>query len=386
MDLERLGRIDALLRGHVDAGRIAGFVSLVCRRDQIVHFERFGMADIAAGRPMARDTIFRIYSMTKPITSVAALMLLEEGALRLADPVARYIPAFGDAKVLVGDALENAARPITVRDLLTHTSGLSYGFDPNDPVDARYQTMYAHLHASDPNPTLEAQILGLAALPLAHQPGTRFRYSVATDVLGYLVQVISGKPFADFLAERIFAPLGMVDTGFTVPAQKRDRFAALYGPAEGGGLKVTDPIGGFRYEAPVNAPSGGGGLASTAGDYLRFARMLANGGAVDGVRLLGRKTIELMTLDHLPAGVHTFDNPSSGFGLGVSVVRDVAMSQRLGSVGTFGWGGAASTDFWVDPQEELIGILMLQYMPFGPYNVLDDFRTLVYAALVDRPR
>ncbi len=228
----------------------------------------------------------------------------------------------------------------------------------------------------------------LAKLPLASQPGTRFRYSVATDVLGYVVQVVSGMPFETFLRQRIFEPLGMSDTDFWVPPEKVERFAANYGPDAQAGLKVIDPPATSHYTRAPKAPSGGGGLVSTAGDYLRFARTLLNRPAghiaseTEGARLLGRKTIELMTTNHLPEGVFSFDDPSSGFGLGVSVLLNLGKSQTLGSVGNFGWGGAANTNFWVDPVEELIGILMLQFMPSDTYPVVSDFRNLTYQALV----
>ena len=335
---------------------------------------------------MQLDTIFRIYSMTKPITSTAVLMLMEEGRLRLADPIAQYIPGFKDVKVLdnapgSGVRQVSADRPITIRDLLTHTAGLSYGFD-DVYIDELYRKHIWGPMETNPDLTLADWIGELAKLPLASQPGTRFRYSVATDVLGYLVQVISGMPFETFLKQRIFEPLGMIDTDFWVPPQKVERFAANYGPDAEAGLKVIDPPATSHYTRPSKAPSGGGGLVSTTGDYLRFAQMLLNKGELDGVRLLGRKTVELMTTNHLPDGVFSFDDPSAGFGLGVSVLLNLGKSQTLGSVGNFGWGGAANTNFWVDPKEELLGILMLQFMPSDTYPVVADFRNLTYQALI----
>jgi CubicO group peptidase (beta-lactamase class C family) len=230
---------------------------------------------------------------------------------------------------------------------------------------------------------LEAFVEAVAKLPLAHQPGSAFRYSFATDVLGLLVQVVAGVPFAKFLRQRIFEPLGMVDTDFYVPAEQIGRFAATHGPDPEHGLTVTDAPATSDYARPTRLPSGGGGLVSSTGDYLRFAQMLLNQGQLDGARLLGRKTVELMASNHLPAGVHPSDETFSGFGLGVSVLLDPAQAQNLGSVGTFGWGGLANTNFWVDPREELIGILMLQFMPSDTYPVSPNFRTLVYQALVD---
>jgi len=382
----RLARINVVMQRYVDEQKLAGMVTLVARRGQVVHFEKFGMADREAGTPMTLDTIFRIYSMTKPITSTAILMLFEEGLLRLTDPISRYIPAFGQVKVLdstvgSGVRLVDLVRPITVRDLLTHTAGLSYGFDEGVYIDDLYrQHLWGPLEA---NPDLTpAEIVGaVAKLPLVYQPGTQFRYSFATDVLGYLVQVVAGMPFDQFLQQRIFEPLGMVDTDFWVPSEKVDRFAAVYSQDELGGLKVLDTPDINHYTHPTQCPSGGGGLVSTAGDYLRFAQMLANKGELEDVRLLGRKTVELMMTNHLADGV--YESPGQGFGLGGSVLLDLGKGQTLGSVGTFGWGGAANTNFWVDPKEEMVGILMVQFMPSDTYPVTPDYRILTYQALVD---
>jgi CubicO group peptidase (beta-lactamase class C family) len=385
----RLARINAVMQRYVDEKKLAGIVTLVARRNKVVHFEKFGMADIEAGRPMQLDTLFRIYSMTKPITTTAALMLFEEGRLRLADPVSRYIPAFKDVKVLDNTAgsgvrYVDAMQPITIHHLLTHTAGLSYGFDENVYIDELYRKHIWTAAETNPDLTLEAFVGEIAKLPLAYQPGMLYRYSVATDVLGLLVQVVSGMPFDEVLKQRILGPLGMVDTGFHVPLEKIDRFAATYGPDEQGRLKVVDAPQTSRYARPTHNPSGGGGLVSTAGDYLRFCRMLLNKGELDGVRLLGRKTVELMTTNAMPNGVQPFpEDASSSFGLGVSVLLDLRQSKLLGSSGTFGWGGAANTNFWIDPKEEIIGILMLQYMPSETYPVVADFRTLAYQALVD---
>jgi CubicO group peptidase (beta-lactamase class C family) len=385
---KRLARISAAMQRYVDEKKLAGIVTLVARCGQIVHLEKFGMADREAGQAMAFDTLFRVYSMTKPITSTAVLMLLEEGRIRLDDPVSRHIPAFADVKVLdnqtgSGVRYVEPVRPVTVHDLLTHTAGLSYGFDEGVYIDELYRQHVWSAVEANPDLTLEAFVAQIAKLPLAHQPGTAFRYSVATDVLGYLVQGVSGTPFDEFLKQRIFAPLGMEDTDFYVPGEKVGRFAATYGPDAENGLKVIDTPEINRYLRPTRNPSGGGGLVSTIRDYWRFAQMLLGRGELDGVRLLGRKTVELMTANHLPEEVHPFDDPASGFGLGGSVLMDLGRSQKLGSVGNFGWGGAANTNFWIDPVEDLTGILMLQYMPSGTYPVEADFRNLVYQALVD---
>jgi CubicO group peptidase (beta-lactamase class C family) len=385
---QRLGRINTVMQRYVDEKKLAGIVTLVARRGKLVHFEKCGMAEIETGRVMQLDTLFRIYSMTKPITSTAVLMLFEEGRFRLNDPVSNYIPYFKDVKVLdntpgSGVTFINTQRPVTIRDLLTHTAGLSYGFDENIYIDQLYQKkVWAKLEKTQ-DVTLEEVVKLVASLPLAHQPGTAFRYSMATDVLGYLVQVVSGRPFDEFLKKNIFEPLGMPDTFFSVPPEKVERFSATYGPDKQAGLKASDPAAQSHYLKPTRNPSGGGGLVSTAADYFRFSQMLLNQGELDGVRLLGRKTVEMMAQDHLPPGVDCFGNPHEGFGLGVSVIRNVAKSQMLGSAGNFGWGGAANTNFWIDPHEELLGILMLQYMPSDTYPVVADFRNLVYQALVN---
>jgi len=386
---KRLAHINSTMQRYVDEQKLAGFVSLIARRGQVVHWEKFGMAEIGTDKPMALDTIFRIYSMTKPITSAAVLMLMEEGRLRLADPIAQYIPAFKNVKVLdnstgLGMQLVEPARPITLHDLMTHTAGLSYGFEDHHYIDSLYRQLWGKLDAN-PQFTLQDWIEEIAQIPLAYHPGTRYRYSMATDVLGYLVEVVAGVPFATFLQQRIFEPLGMVDTSFFVPQEKLARFATTYGPGKQGGLTVIDAAQTSHYLNPEKRASGGGGLVSTTGDYLRFTQMLLNKGELEGVRLLGRKTIELMTTNNLPYGVSLDNDPTSGvgFGLGVSVLLDLGKAKVLGSVGSYGWGGAANTNFWIDPKEELIGILMLQFMPSDTYPVVADFRNLAYQALVD---
>lgn len=385
---ERMKRIGTLLQRYVDEDKIAGVQATVARRGHIVYNNAFGMMDIETERPMQLDTIFRIYSMTKPITSLAVMMLYEEGHFQLTDPVARFIPEFEDARVLVteteaGLELANLEQEIAIWHLLTHTSGLSYGFDDNDPVDRHIQKHVWRMLEHHPETSLERMIRALARQPLAHQPGSAWRYSLATDVLGYLVEVVSGMPFADFLKQRILGPLGMADTDFYVPKDKVERFAANYGPGDQGGLKVIDAPATSKYTKPTSHPSGGGGLVSTATDYARFAQMLLNHGELDGTRLVGRKTVQLMTMDHLDNMMQPFDNPASGFGLGFSVLRDVARSRILGSVGTYGWGGAANTIYWADPQEELFALLMLQFMPSNTYPVTSDFRVAVYQSIID---
>jgi CubicO group peptidase (beta-lactamase class C family) len=385
---ERLRRIEAAVQRYVDAGQIAGTLAMVARHGQIAYSETCGMMDVASDKPMRLDTIFRIYSMSKPITSVAALMLYEEGHFRLTDPVADYIPAFGDTRVLVaktesGVVLADPLRPVTIRDLMTHTAGLAYGLDQSTYVDKLYVDQIWNRLECEPEIALEELIEIIARQPLAFQPGSAWKYSIATDVLGYLVQVVSGQPFDVFLKERVFAPLEMIDTAFYVPPDKVERFATNYGPDGNGGLKAIDLPRSSRFTRRVRHPSGGGGLLSTATDYMRFAQMLLNRGELDSVRLLGPKTVELMTANHLLPGQHPWEDKSFGFGLGVGVVIDLAQSASLGSVGSYGWGGAANTRFWIDPHEDLIGLLMLQFMPNGTYPIVDDFVIAVYQALVD---
>jgi CubicO group peptidase (beta-lactamase class C family) len=382
---ERLKRIDAAMQRYIDQKLIAGIVTLVARRGRVVHSERFGMQDMEAHIPMELDTVFRIYSMTKPITSVALMMLYEHALFHLTDPVSKFIPEFKKVKVLVNEGeLADLTREITIHDLLTHTAGLSYGDEEDSPVDELYRQAEVFL----PDITLQEMIRRLSELPLAHQPGQVWRYSVATDVVGYLVEVISDMPFADFLEEKILRPLGMEDTAFFVPSAKTERFATVYGQTEKGTLDVLDVATAGDYSETVRLHCGGHGLVSTAADYLRFAQMVLNRGELDGVRLLGPKTVELMITNHLPPALLPIamgqeQMPGFGFGLGFSVLMDVAQAGIMGSVGVHGWGGWASTNFWIDPQEQLIGILMLQYIPSDTYPIREDFRTLVYQALVD---
>jgi CubicO group peptidase (beta-lactamase class C family) len=397
LSAERLARIRPVMQRYVDEQKFAGIVTLIARRGQVAHFDAVGHADLSTARPMALDTIFRIYSMTKAITSVAIMMLYERGELLLTDPVATFIPAFGQAQVLkrqgpVELELAPLQRPITIRDLLTHTAGLSYGFFVDSPVELMYQGIHnvndfwgqPTLYPTDRS--LAEMVEAWARLPLIHQPGTAWRYSVATDVLGRVVEVISGRSLGQFFQEEIFQPLGMVDTGFIVPPAKVGRFAAMYTPAEGGGLTPIDHADNSPYLQPRKLESGGGGLVSTATDYWRFCQAMLNGGVLDGVRLLGRKTVALMTMNHIPLdqlplrhGDEIF--AGEGFGLGFGVIVDPAASQLPWSAGTYYWGGAANTTFWIDPQEDLIGILMTQFMPSSTYPVNEHFRVLAYQAL-----
>jgi CubicO group peptidase (beta-lactamase class C family) len=383
----RLQRINRVMQQYVDRQIFAGITTLVARKGQVAHLEVFGWQERETNRPMTTDTLFRIYSMTKPITSVAVMMLCEAGQLRLSDPLARYLPEFKGAQVMVargghGYDLAPANREVTLHDLLTHSSGLGYGDDPHSALDELYRKFFEQLN-KEGEPTLEqaAVAFAQAKLPLAFQPGTGFRYSLSIDLLGYMVQLAADQPFEDFLQEKIFGPLGMVDSGFWVPPEKVQRLAAVYGPADGGGLMVVDPAASSRYTRPTRNPSGGGGLVSSIGDYFRFGQMLLNRGELDQVRLLGRKTVEWMLQNHLPEGIHPMGEPANGFGLGGAVLLHPGLSHRPGSPGKFGWGGAANTEWWIDPAEELQCLLMLQYQPAFTIPIVEDFAQLAYQAL-----
>jgi CubicO group peptidase (beta-lactamase class C family) len=362
---------------------------LVARRGQPVYLQRYGLCDVEAKKPVADDTIFRIYSMTKPITSVAILQLYEQGRFLLNTPVSAFIPAFKNLQVFAsGDATHYetvpAQREVTFRDLLTHTAGFTYGTFGSHPVDTMYR------ERAPTTGTLAEMIEKLGTVPLLFSPGTRWNYSVATDILGYLVELIAGQPLDEYFAQHIFAPLGMVDTAFFVPPEKQARLAANYAFQEGG-FRLIDAPTTSTYLKPPTFRSGGGGLVSTAYDYWRFAQMLLNKGELNGVRILGRKTVELMTTNHMPnhgdlssMGVPVFSETpydGIGFGLGVSVMLDPAKAQILGSPGEFAWGGAASTAFWVDPAEEMIVILLTQLMPSSSYPVRRELRVLTYQAI-----
>ncbi len=394
---ERLARVDQhLLARYIQPGKIAGALTLVARRGEVVHCSPLGHRDLARDLAMREDTIFRIYSMTKPIASVALMSLYEEGLFALGDPVHRFLPEWRNLRVYeMGRYPRFVSRPteraMTLRDLLTHTSGLTYGFMERTNVDAAYR----RLAIGEPKEgaTLREMIGQLAELPLEFSPGTAWNYSVATDVVGHLCELISGKPLDVFLRERIFAPLGMHDTGFAVPAESRERFAASYARGPDKRLQLEDDSQDSAYCRDVTFFSGGGGLVSTARDYLRFCEMLRRGGELEGARVLGRKTIELMTANHLPGGVDLTEfavgsfsevpYAGQGFGLGFSVMLDPAVAQTAGSRGEFAWGGAASTAFWIDPREELVVIFMTQLMPSRTYNFRGQLKSLVYSALVD---
>ena len=380
MSAERLARIRPAMQAMVDARLIPGVETLVARRGVVVHHERVGVAE---------DAMFRIASMTKPITSAAIMMLQEDGKLLTSDPLSRFVPAFRDTKVLAsaratssGDdsGMLPARRQITLDDLLTHTSGLVYGFIDRGPVGEMYRKsgVFDGLGPTRPASLAEQMDL-LARLPLKFQPGTEYEYSLSIDVLGRVVEVASGLTLDEFFRRRIFEPLGMRDTHFSLPAAKVARLALLYSH-EKGTLRPAAEQG--RFE-DVTYYSGGAGLVSTAHDYLRFAQMLLDGGQLDGVRLLSRKTVELMTASHtLDLGPSAVSS-GYGFGYGFSVRESLGLSSRIGSEGTFTWGGIFGTHFWVDPKEQLVAVMMLQLLPRPDDRAREVFTALTYSALVD---
>jgi CubicO group peptidase (beta-lactamase class C family) len=345
--------------------------------------------DIEADKSMEDDTLFRIYSMSKPVTTTALMMLYEDGRFQLDDPVSRFIPAFRELQVYSADGRHTApARPMTIRDLLTHTSGLTYGFMNSTPVDAMYRQQGVEQSAN-----LAEMVSKLAGIPLLFSPGSRWSYSVATDVCGHLVELIADTPFDEFLEEQIFAPLGMTDTGFVVPEDKVQRFAANYDRTSDNGMRLIDSPEASPYLQDRGLHSGGGGLVSTIHDYYKFASMLLNQGEHAGTRILGRKTVALMTSNHLPnngdltsMGQAVFSETpydGIGFGLGFSVMLDPATAQILGSPGEFAWGGAASTYFFVDPKEDMLVIFMTQLMPSSSYPIRREMRVLAYQSIID---
>ena len=387
---ERLQRIDARLEDYVDRGEVAGVVGLIARHGKVVYHKSFGHRDAEAKEPMTNDVIFRIASMTKPIASVALMMLWEEGRFQLRDPVAKYLPEFAAMEVArpvePGDSARGpyttakATRPITIQHLLTHTAGLA------NPYRGITRSLYNELRANrKPAGTVGDYVSELAKLPLNFQPGEHWEYGPATDVAGHLVEVLSGATLDEFLADRIFGPLGMPDTHFYLPSAKLPRFAALYRPNQEGKIELQEkPDEDSRWVRPPHVYfSGAGGLVSTASDYFRFHQMMLNGGELDGVRLLSPRTVRLMTTNHIGDKPVWLRGAGYGFGLGYSVTTDAGLSAMPNGEGTYGWGGAFCTVFWVDPEAELIGILMTQVRPYTHLNIRQDFQTLTYQALVD---
>lgn len=380
LSAERLSEIEDAMQPYVKAGKVSGMMTMVYRKGEVAHFETYGDRDRKTEAPMTPKTLFRIYSMTKPITTVAALMLYEDGHFRLDEPVAKYLPAFKNVQVYDTAASGEPTRveprrPMTIRDLMTHTSGLTYGVFGDTPVDSMYQKV----GVLDNDQTLAEAVDTLGTLPLLHHPGETWHYSVSTDVLGRLVEVVSGQSLDTFFRTRIFEPLGMDDTMFEVPEEELDRFATTYAVNKKGKLTVQDRADSSEFAAPVEMLSGGGGLVSTMYDYLRFSRMLLNGGALEGTRLLSPKTVDFMTQNHLDG---TFE-PGWGFGLGVRVNQDVSRTQILGSKGMYDWSGAANTYFFIDPKEELIAMVWTQLFPHGVYPIGPEFKIAVYQAMVE---
>jgi CubicO group peptidase (beta-lactamase class C family) len=396
-----------LKQRYIDAGRFPGTQLLIYRRGKVVHSTSQGFADLERKVPVKEDTIFRIYSMTKALTSVAFMMLVEEGRVAIDEPVHKYIPQWKNLGVFVAGThpaflTRPPTRPMLIVDLLRHTSGLTYGFQQRSNVDAAYrETKIGEVVKAG---TLRGMIDDLAKIPLEFSPGEAWNYSVATDVLGYLIGVISGTPFEQFLKERILAPLGMNDTDFFVPKDKVHRFAACYSADPDGGfnplaaerkgtLTLQDDPTTSPFLEPPSFISGGGGLCSTSADYLTFCRALLNGGELGGVRLLGPKTLKLMTSNHLPGGLDLPGMSRSlfseatyngiGFGLGFAVTMNPAQTMIAGSPGEYNWGGAATTSFFIDPAEELITIFMTQVLPSSAYPLRRELRTMVYAAITD---
>ncbi len=391
LSAQRLRKIDGWMDRLVEDGRLAGLSVLVSRRGRLAYERHAGLADIARGSPMAAESILRIYSMTKPLTSTALLMVYEDGLFQLDDPISNALPYFKHMTVYAGENRESvpAEREITYRDLLTHTSGLTYGFMSATPVDAMYRDQGVDFQTS--NATLAQVVERAAMLPLLAQPGAAWNYSIATDVIGHLVAVHSGQSFERFLHDRVIAPLGMADTAFHVPPDKLGRFAANYARGEDGRAVLLDDPATSLFAAPRAIASGGGGLVGTGRDYLRFCRMMLNRGTLDGERLMGRKTVELMTANHLGGDMASMGQArfsesnytGIGFGLGFSVMLDPARAQILGSPGEYAWGGAASTGFWIDPVEDMAVIMMTQLTPSSTYPIRRELRVLTYQAIVD---
>jgi CubicO group peptidase (beta-lactamase class C family) len=390
----RLHRLTQFLQGYIDRGDLPGLSATIARKGHTVFYEKFGWADIEAQKPIQDDTIFIIASMTKPITAAAIMMLYEEGYFHLNTPVWKFIPGFKDVKVCTGVAqdgslvLTNLEREITFRHLFTHTAGLSYGWNENDPVDREYIKTQQRYVEQKISMKLRNFADDISRMPLAYQPGSHWRYSCSIDVLGALIEIISNQPYEKFLEERILKPLGMTDTAFYVPVDKMDRVATVYGhdaPEKG-----LQPIKGIiPNNEPPDYPMPGGGLVSTISDYARFCQMLINKGEFDGKRLLSPSTVALFSINHAPAEAlpygfveHDLYHAGYGYSLGTRVLMDVSKTGLYGSVGEFGWDGAFATYFWLDPKEELYGLMMLQHRPNAYYPIHQQFKQLTYQALL----
>ncbi|MBN2388603.1 MAG: beta-lactamase family protein [Anaerolineales bacterium] len=391
----RLQRITSWMQGYVARGELAGWITTVARNGRTVYYGKSGWMDVEARKPMQDDTIFQIMSMTKPVTSVAAMILYEEGRFDLNTPLTEFFPAFKDTKVFVGEMkkgglqVEPMQQPILLRHLFTHTAGFSYGSNQDDPVDRAYQKATRERNLSPVTMTSAQFVEALAQLPLAFQPGTHWRYGLAIELLGCLVELVSGKPLDVYMQEHIFDPLGMTDTAFQLLPEKAGRLALVYDhPVDGQALRRRDDL-----KPPAQRPcffSGGGGLVSTIGDYARFCQMLVNRGALDGVRLLSPRSVAMYAHNQAPAAAlpYRFDQNDRnhlgyGYSLATRVLIDVAASGRAGSLGEFGWDGAFNTYFWIDPQEDLYGLMMVQTNPGMYYPIAPQFKILTYQALVD---
>jgi CubicO group peptidase (beta-lactamase class C family) len=384
MSSEHLNRIKPVMQSYIDENKLPGMITMVARHGKVVHFEKYGLMDV--DKPMQLNSIFRIASMTKPVTSVAVMMLYEEGYFQLDDPVADYIPEFKNLKVFSsidknGIHVVDQIKPMTIRDLLIHTSGLT-GVGADSPVDSIYRSA----NLSEGN--LKDMIQKLSEIPLLYQPGTRWNYSRSTEVLGYLVEVLSGKPFDVFLKERIFNPLKMKDTDFYVPIEQFNRVGAVYAP-DSVGIKIIMKPDTNTVSIPMKFLSGNGGLVSTASDYMIFSQMLLYKGEYNGVRLLGSRTVDLMTSNHISNKIMPDDDffgpllSGMGFGFGFAVLQDNVQSNIIGSEGSFWWSGSGNTYFYIDPKEELVLILMAQFVPNFYYPIYKQLRVLTYQAIVD---
>jgi CubicO group peptidase (beta-lactamase class C family) len=392
---ERLGRADATMHAYVDKGKLPGVQTLISRRGQLVHHDCYGLADVESSRPVTPETLYRIYSMTKPITSVGLMMLYEQGSFLLENPISRWLPEFADAQVWDGGTADApkarpAARAITVHDVLTHMSGLTYGFHYQHPLDELYRSNGLG-DFSEPTYDLAEGIERMAALPLLFDPGTRWNYSMSTDVCGRLIEVMSGQSLDDYLRDAVLDPLGMRDTAFYAPESELDRCSPLYTRGNSGGLhRMAGPE---TMVQPVKFLGGGGGLVGTGPDYLRFCHMLLNGGELEGTRLLSPRTVRYMARNHLPegkllneVGQSTFSEAAmagTGFGLGFAVIEDAAALQNMASEGEFSWGGAASTAFWVDPVEEICVVFMTQLLPSDTYPIRRQLRATVLQSVLE---
>jgi CubicO group peptidase (beta-lactamase class C family) len=395
---DRLARVSGIARGHVDAGHCAGIAVAVARAGSLALLSVHGHRNLESGLPMTEDTLFRIYSMTKPITTVALMILIEETSVRLTDPVSRFFPEFEQTQVYVSGktppfTTEPASRAITIQDLLTHTAGLAYGRGHTHPVEEAMQRDIWERATLDPETTLRDLARLIASHPLINHPGTHWRYSISTDLIGAIVEEVSGQSLADFLKERIFDPLGMSDTFFTVPQDQSDRLAVCYSPGDNG-LQPSPDLAGMAFTQSNKHPNGGGGLISTIGDYLLFSQMLLNGGrgqSPDGGRgnsILGPRTVAMMMTNHLPRGVRGWEEIAGygfGYGLGYGglVLTDPTQVTSYGSVGQFSFGGAATTSFLVDPGESLAIVIMQQFMPQATYPVTPDVVTSVFQAIAE---